>query len=237
MIANPPQQKLFSELWYSFRRFYVDSFFSQNISLFSAQDKILDIGGKKNVKRGVFDIEQYPLVVEYVNIDANTNPDYLCDATAIPVQDTSYDGVILAEVLEHVPHPDKVLREAHRVLKKGGYLLLTTPFMFRVHADPYDYTRFTGYWYQEVLTGVGFKELQIHQHGTFPSVCGDLAKLWAYELQKAGKPRYRWVKTLFHAFVFWCAKKVFYLEKQSFFQHTQNLSSHTTGYGVVGIKK
>lgn len=44
-----------------------------------------------------------------------------------PLPDASVDLVVLAEVLEHVFDPVKVLREAHRVLNSGGSVIITTP--------------------------------------------------------------------------------------------------------------
>lgn len=49
------------------------------------------------------------------------------DSERLPYKDESFDLVLISEVLEHVFFPEKVLREAHRVLKKGGYFILTYP--------------------------------------------------------------------------------------------------------------
>ena len=38
-----------------------------------------------------------------------------------------FDTVVAAELLEHVPNPEKVLEQAHQVLKKGGILIVTVP--------------------------------------------------------------------------------------------------------------
>ena len=46
---------------------------------------------------------------------------------SIPVYSESFDGVILGELLEHTSRPEKMINEAKRVLKPGGYLFITTP--------------------------------------------------------------------------------------------------------------
>ena len=48
---------------------------------------------------------------KYVNIDKSTDPDFCCSAENIPVGDASYDTAILCEVLEHLGHPEQVLKE------------------------------------------------------------------------------------------------------------------------------
>jgi ubiquinone/menaquinone biosynthesis C-methylase UbiE len=54
----------------------------------------------------------------------------LADAHALPFRDSCFDIVLMVEILEHLSHEMKALREAKRVLKKGGLLLLTVPNKF-----------------------------------------------------------------------------------------------------------
>ncbi len=44
---------------------------------------------------------------------------------SLPLRDNSIDLIVSFQVLEHVQYPEKVIREAFRVLKPGGYFLLT----------------------------------------------------------------------------------------------------------------
>lgn len=67
----------------------------------------------------------------------------IIDAHSIPLADCSVDGVILQAVLEHVIDPVRVISEVHRVLKYGGLIYASTPFMQQVHFRQYDFTRFT----------------------------------------------------------------------------------------------
>ena len=49
------------------------------------------------------------------------------------------------QVLEHVFNPDDFVREIARVLKPGGALLLTVPFVWNEHEQPYDYARYSSF--------------------------------------------------------------------------------------------
>lgn len=51
----------------------------------------------------------------------------VCDIQNITYPDASFDTVISCETIEHVPDPQRALRELARVLKPGGRLFLTTP--------------------------------------------------------------------------------------------------------------
>jgi SAM-dependent methyltransferase len=71
------------------------------------------------------------------------SPDILADLHALPVGDSTFDFVLCTEVLEHVNDPFRVLSELQRVLRPGGQLLLTTPFVLELHEEPYDFFRYT----------------------------------------------------------------------------------------------
>tara|TARA_Y100001970_G_C14172497_1_gene824961 strand:- start:1103 stop:1678 length:576 start_codon:yes stop_codon:yes gene_type:complete len=65
------------------------------------------------------------------------------DAHNLPYKDNTYDCVIFNQVLEHVKKPWVCVNEAHRVLKKGGIIILISPFIYQFHEYPNDYWRFT----------------------------------------------------------------------------------------------
>ncbi len=63
----------------------------------------------------------------------------------IPLPDNSVDCIIMNNVLEHIHTPQKALDECHRVLRQGGVLLVTVPFLIKIHQKPIDYHRYTSY--------------------------------------------------------------------------------------------
>lgn len=69
---------------------------------------------------------------------------------------TDYDCVLSSQVLEHVLSPRSYLAECYRVLKPGGYLILSTHGLFEDHACPNDYWRWTVYGLQRLVEEAGF---------------------------------------------------------------------------------
>jgi SAM-dependent methyltransferase len=62
-------------------------------------------------------------------------------ADALPFEDESFDGVVLKDVLEHVPNPVELVREAHRVLRPGGRSFASSPDAQRWVWDDYTHRR------------------------------------------------------------------------------------------------
>ena len=84
---------------------------------------------------------------KYIGLDLQHNtyvkPDLEWDGRTLPFQDGSIDCVLETEVLEHCPRPERVTDEAWRVLKPGGFLLFTVPFLWPLHSVPHDQYRYT----------------------------------------------------------------------------------------------
>jgi ubiquinone/menaquinone biosynthesis C-methylase UbiE len=97
-----------------------------------------------------------------------TQIDIVSDITAIPVKDASFDAVMCTEVLEHVPDPVAALKEMNRVLKPGGYLLITSPFLSLTHFAPYHFASgLNTYFYQHHLNQMGYNILEIAPNGNY----------------------------------------------------------------------
>jgi len=82
---------------------------------------------------------------EVVNVDLAPYDavDLVCDIGRLPFPDASVDGVLTISVLEHVPEPERVLDEVHRILRPGGFVYTDVPFVVGYHASPADYRRWT----------------------------------------------------------------------------------------------
>jgi len=70
---------------------------------------------------------------EVLNIIANRDPNVTLvrsDIRAIPFPDNSIDLVYSSSTIEHIPHPESVLKEMVRITKPGGYIFVGIPYRF-----------------------------------------------------------------------------------------------------------
>lgn len=119
------------------------------------------------------------------------------DAGEIPFLDNIFDSCLCTEVLEHVPDPRVVLQEIHRVLKPGGRVLLTVPFVGELHQTPYDFWRFTPFGLKQLLANAGFETESVRPRGNFPTVAGLVAshsiyRLGSREIRRDGSVSLHW---------------------------------------------
>lgn len=77
------------------------------------------------------------------DIDPALKPNIVCDVHDIKIENDVFDTTVAIQVLEHCRDPAKAIKEMHRVLKKGGIMIISVPFLYPYHASPKDYYRFT----------------------------------------------------------------------------------------------
>jgi SAM-dependent methyltransferase len=141
---------------------------------------VLDLGGNRVSKRGLFDVETYGLRVVYANLSIAKQPHLQADASFLPFEAGAFDAIICSELLEHVPDPRPVLEEMRRTLRSGGIVLICAPFLNRMHGDPYDFARFTDFFWRETLTSLGFEDIHVEHQGGYWSVLTDMVRDLAY---------------------------------------------------------
>ncbi len=84
-------------------------------------------------------------------------------SAALPLADRCADTVVAFQVMEHLPEPGLFLEECHRILRPGGSLFLTVPFMWEVHEAPRDYYRYTRHGLDHLLSKAGFVDRQVRE--------------------------------------------------------------------------
>lgn len=99
------------------------------------------------------------------NARYRTPPDIYADACHLPLADNKFDAVLLLEVLEHVSDDRQALCEIHRVLKPGGKLYISVPFIYPLHDKPADFHRYTSFGIARLLQEKGFVVLNEFHHG------------------------------------------------------------------------
>ena len=101
-----------------------------------------------------------------VDINKSVQPDVLADLNGpLPFADNFADAVFLFSVIYILKDPGKTLLEIHRILKPGGKLFITSPFIFNEAKEPNDYWRFTSEGLEKILKEAGFSKSLIKPVG------------------------------------------------------------------------
>ena len=93
--------------------------------------------------------------------------DVLYDGKTIPFPDESFDSVFSSEVFEHIFNLEEIVPEIKRVMKKGGKILITCPFVWNEHEVPVDYARYTQFALKHLFEKNGFEILVQDKSGDF----------------------------------------------------------------------
>ena len=96
-----------------------------------ARGRLLDVGCGNKPYEAIFK----PYVSEYLGIehestfeltsasDDGSRPDFVYDGVTLPFPNRSFDTVLNIQVLEHTPHPGRLVNEMSRVLNDNGLLI------------------------------------------------------------------------------------------------------------------
>ena len=162
---------------------------------------LLDVGcGRKPYRRYLLDNK---FIIDYTGLDIESalvyeegiKPDFTWDGKLMPFEDHRFDTVMATEVLEHCPDPHQVIYEMKRVLKPGGLIFFTVPFLWNLHEVPHDEYRYTPFALQRIFTECGLGEITLFAYGGWDMSMAQMIGMWV-TATKRGARRKRWAKLL-----------------------------------------
>lgn len=144
--------------------------------------RLLDVGCGRKPYRDLFKVSDYVgLEIDTPVSRAIGMADCYYDGTRFPFDDASFDTVLCNQVLEHVFNPDEFLGEVTRVLRPNGRLLLTVPFVWDEHEQPFDYARYSSFGLAHLLGKAGFKVVEQRKTLADLSLIGQLLNAYLYK--------------------------------------------------------
>jgi len=163
-------------------------------------DRVLDAGCGRGETLAEF--KRFGVDVDYYGVDLGVGDPMwefrvstVADLHDLPFKSGSFDKVVCTQVLEHVDRPDVVLSELGRVIRPGGKIFLSLPFVWHLHQEPYDRYRFSQHALEYLIKRYGLVADSIRPMGGYFSVLryifvhhGLVTDSWPLPLKKAARP-------------------------------------------------
>ena len=135
----------------------------QNVSklITNLNGKLLDVGCGTKPYENICNVDEY--IGLEIGDEGNRQHNYadvFYDGKTIPFEDKSFDSILSNQVFEHVFNPNQFLKEINRVTKVGGKFLITVPFVWDEHEQPYDYARYSSFGLKHILAENGFEIIE-----------------------------------------------------------------------------
>lgn len=121
--------------------------------------KTLDVGCGQKPYESLFAATEYiGMDIEQSGHDHSTSKiDIFYDGKTFPFENQLFDSIVCNQTIEHIFNPDEVLKEINRVTKLNGNFVLSVPFVWDEHEQPYDYARYSSFGLNFLLEKYGFK--------------------------------------------------------------------------------
>jgi len=133
-----------------------------------ASGRLLDHGCGKVPLYGMY----RDLVTEVVCVDwsaslhGTEHVDEIVDLNGpLPFPAASFETVLSNDVLEHIKEPGTAWSEIARVLRPGGKLIVSVPFLYGLHELPHDYHRWTAFKLRAFCEANGLRVLELQPYG------------------------------------------------------------------------
>jgi len=156
-----------------------------NVSEFigSLSGRVLDIGCGTKPYESLCRIEEYVgLEIDDEGSRNHSHADVFYDGKTLPFTDKEFDSIISNQVFEHVFNPHEFLTEVNRVTKINGLMLLTVPFVWDEHEQPYDYARYSSFGLKHILNEHGFQILEHRKSNNGIEIIFQLINAYLYKI-------------------------------------------------------
>ncbi|GAB7022224.1 hypothetical protein JCM12178A_07820 [Salidesulfovibrio brasiliensis] len=170
LAGSPPKLFPWHYQWHATRE--LDRDLSSILS--EMEGAVLDFGCGQQPYRSFFKAN-----ISYTGADIVASSDEIVSIAPdapLPFSDESFDAIVCTQVLEHVAAPETRIAELSRVLKPGGVMCLSVPFIFHVHGKPHDYRRLSEYGARELVKG--FNVEKVYRQGGVGSSLAVLSLGW-----------------------------------------------------------
>ena len=128
----------------------------------------IEFGSNDNLKKNFMKPYSKDYKITYSNLNPNNQDIIKIDLEQNLDHEKTYDYIVVFNVLEHLSDYKRAFKNFKDLLKKDGKIIGSTPFLFRVHAAPKDYVRFTNQYLEKILKENDFQEIRIEELGTGP---------------------------------------------------------------------
>ena len=135
---------------------------------FKINGDIIEFGASEKIDKNFCNSKLKNCKITYSNINPPNKEFLNIDLQKEISLEIKYDYIIIFNVLEHLLDPNLALRNLSKICKGNGKIIGSTPFLFRVHGAPKDYSRFTKDHLIALLNSNNFKNIEIIELGTGP---------------------------------------------------------------------
>lgn len=159
---------------------------------------LVDVGCGSKPYEAYFRVDRYLGldVEESGHPEADKRCDLTFDGSTLPLESGTADTVLCTQVLEHADDPRVLMAEITRILRPGGRLLLTAPFLWEEHERPFDFQRFTSFGVLRLVEDAGLRILAERRTSGSVEALAQLESVYLHREIGRGVPVWSSVVTL-----------------------------------------
>lgn len=158
-------------LFESYRRKILDKNLFESLKYFKGN--VIDIGAGR--ERGMFHkLRNSKWTI--IDIDKTLMPDIVAPVEKLPVKNNSVDTIKATDLFGYVEDYQQGFRECLRVLKRGGIIILSFPYLTAFDNEQHDSQRLTEYKIRKSLEATGFSIIKLEYMGYFFTVWAEFTR-------------------------------------------------------------